>query len=308
MSHVDFHSYGQVILGPWASSEEIPERFCDYEIVGKEIERAMFGSSGSRYVYGSGPKLRNGRFAASGVITDWVHHEFPKTLSFAIELRPLSSIQGEKGFELDPSEIIPTSNEAFSAIRILLSFSSNQEAFLSSSSAVNECSRTTTIAASPPPSTSSSNVGVITGAVVGGVLAVLVLLLCIMCIRIKRRRSREKQPVETNAASSDDGSKEGGSLESVCAIVKRLDTSVQPGSEKVPRISDCEVPAQSPSHSGVLSTVSNECITPIAVDEGASAWSNLDDETSYGNTVVLDERNPFFPKGAVAMRTSRIDT
>jgi hypothetical protein len=113
VSHVDFHSYSQLILEPWASSNNPPPRVNIVKALSSSMSEAIAGVHGETYVAGTGGDLL---YLADGVFPDWTTNG--GSLSYTIELRPT----GSPGFELPPGEIIPTCEESYAAVKAMLQF------------------------------------------------------------------------------------------------------------------------------------------------------------------------------------------
>lgn len=67
---------------------------------------------GTKYQYGS---ISRTIYPASGSSVDWTYSAVNATYSFAVELRDT----GRYGFILPPSEIVPTGEETFAAVRAM---------------------------------------------------------------------------------------------------------------------------------------------------------------------------------------------
>jgi hypothetical protein len=113
VAHIDFHSYSQLILEPWASSNTAPPRANIIKALSSAMSDAIFDVHGETYVAGTGGDLL---YLADGVFPDWATDQ--GALSYTIELRPT----GSPGFDLPPSEILPTCEESFEAVRTLIQF------------------------------------------------------------------------------------------------------------------------------------------------------------------------------------------
>lgn len=115
--HIDFHSFAQLILGPWAySTSAAPPRADEHVLVQNEMASAMTSANGVTYIAGLGTDALLG--PAAGAMQDWTPAEVD-ALGWTIELRPNSSFPG---FELPPDEIIPTGEEALEAVKVLAEF------------------------------------------------------------------------------------------------------------------------------------------------------------------------------------------
>ncbi|MDP7006075.1 MAG: M14 family zinc carboxypeptidase [Phycisphaerales bacterium] len=113
VSHIDFHNYSQLILEPWASSNTPPPRVNIVKALSSQMSDAILSVHGETYVAGTGGDLL---YLADGVFPDWTTNA--GSLSYTIELRPT----GSPGFDLPPSEIVPTCEESFAAALTMLSF------------------------------------------------------------------------------------------------------------------------------------------------------------------------------------------
>ncbi len=113
VSHVDFHSYGQIMLSPWGYSlDPVPD-----QAILDQLTATMAGSIQSVHgeMYEHGDAFL---YLSSGTARDWTYGD-QAAYSTTIELRPTSS---NPGFELPPSEIIPTAEELFPAALDLAEF------------------------------------------------------------------------------------------------------------------------------------------------------------------------------------------
>ncbi len=113
VSHIDFHSYSQLILEPLASSNNPPPRENIVKALSNEISDQIFSVHGETYVAGTGGDLL---YLADGVFPDWTTNN--GALSYTIELRPT----GSPGFDLPPEEILPTCEESFAGAMAMLRF------------------------------------------------------------------------------------------------------------------------------------------------------------------------------------------
>ena len=113
VAHIDFHSYSQLVLGPWASSNNTPPQANIVNTLGANISDAIASIHGETYLFGTGGDLL---YLADGVFPDWT--TTTGAISYTIELRPT----GSPGFDLPPSEIIPTCEESFAGAMAMLRF------------------------------------------------------------------------------------------------------------------------------------------------------------------------------------------
>ena len=107
--HVDFHAFSQLILYPWGWSAKPTDDHAKYAGIGDKVASAMYAQHGVNYKLMQSVEL----YPAAGTMTDWMYGE-AGALSYTIELRPKSGFRN--GFVLPPSQIKPTSDEAFAAL------------------------------------------------------------------------------------------------------------------------------------------------------------------------------------------------
>jgi murein tripeptide amidase MpaA len=108
--HVDFHTFGQLVLYPWGyTPAPAPDRGL-FAAVGDRIASAMFAAHETRYALMPSVDL----YPASGTMSDWVYAE-NAAVSYTIELRP----KGGFGFVLPPDQIRPTCDEGLAAVLAL---------------------------------------------------------------------------------------------------------------------------------------------------------------------------------------------
>lgn len=111
--HIDFHSYGQMLLYPWSYSGTPTKDHARYGALGDKMASAIQATHQHKYRLLNGVEL----YAASGTMTDWMYGE-AGALSYTVELRP-SSGRGLRGFVLPPEQIRPTCDEALAATQAL---------------------------------------------------------------------------------------------------------------------------------------------------------------------------------------------
>jgi len=113
VAHIDFHSYSQLVLEPWASSNTPPPRVNIVKSLSGQMSDAIASVHGEIYVAGTGGDLL---YLADGVFPDWTTDS--GVLAYTIELRPT----GSPGFDLPPDEILPTCEESFAGAMAMLRF------------------------------------------------------------------------------------------------------------------------------------------------------------------------------------------
>jgi len=120
VSHIDFHSYSQLVLEPWASTYDPHPRDPVLKALSGAMTEAIASVHGEVYLAGGGELLYN----ADGTFEDW--STSTGALGYTIELRP----NGSPGFDLPPEEIVPTCEENFAAIMEMLRFVNQPALFL----------------------------------------------------------------------------------------------------------------------------------------------------------------------------------
>ncbi|MBX3407657.1 MAG: hypothetical protein KF869_12935 [Phycisphaeraceae bacterium] len=115
-AHIDFHSYGQLILSPWGYTSALPPEPAQSVFVrlNGDMAREIRAESGMTYV--GGPSYTT-IYPAAGTVPDWVFGDQSR-LSWTIELRDT----GANGFVLTADQIEPTGREAYRAILTLVDY------------------------------------------------------------------------------------------------------------------------------------------------------------------------------------------
>lgn len=106
-AHIDFHSYGQLLLHPWSYTRDHARDHKRLTKLAKGMEKAIRAEHGKRYTLMPAQSL----YPAAGTMMDWAYGE-RQASSFVIELRP----KGGSGFVLPPDQIIPTCDEGLAAV------------------------------------------------------------------------------------------------------------------------------------------------------------------------------------------------
>jgi murein tripeptide amidase MpaA len=114
ISNIDFHSYSQLILSPWGYTDtQVTPDAALFDLIADRMAASILSVHGE--VYDTGP-AGSTLYLASGVVIDWVYGD-QGAYSYTVELRPQSF---DPGFDLPPSEIVPTGEENFPALLDLL--------------------------------------------------------------------------------------------------------------------------------------------------------------------------------------------
>ena len=109
---VDVHSYSQMILWPYGTTEEPPPDQDTYQTLGSAMQSLVYDVHGRNYNAGS---LYTALYPVGGGSIDWTYTQLG-VLSYGLELRPPQYDPDLVGFELPAEEIIPNSEEMLPAI------------------------------------------------------------------------------------------------------------------------------------------------------------------------------------------------
>jgi zinc carboxypeptidase len=113
--HIDFHTYGQIVLYPWGYTRTPPPDRDRLAAVGDRMTSAIVATHGTRYRLSSAVEF----YPAAGDMPDWMYGE-AGALSYTIELRP-EWPAGRGGFVQPPSQIAPTCDEGLAGVLALRS-------------------------------------------------------------------------------------------------------------------------------------------------------------------------------------------
>lgn len=121
LSHVDLHSFGQLVLYPWSFTEDQPPAFDVLDELAVQLADALTGTHGVPYTPLQGSML----YPASGTFPDWSYGE-QGIHAFTFELRPEEVEEFNQGFVLPPSEIPLVCSEAMAALELLATWTADQ--------------------------------------------------------------------------------------------------------------------------------------------------------------------------------------
>lgn len=110
--HIDFHSYSQLILSPWAYTAALPPDAATFDVLNARMASSIRNVHGMNYV--AGPTYTT-IYPASGGSADWTYGA-RNMLGWGWELRDT----GQFGFELPADQIVPTGQENFPAVLDLM--------------------------------------------------------------------------------------------------------------------------------------------------------------------------------------------
>ncbi|QOJ18898.1 MAG: hypothetical protein HRU76_15450 [Phycisphaeraceae bacterium] len=110
-THLDIHSYSQLLLAPWGYKTELPPDHALFQQLGAQMQEAIRAVHGRTYVHGPAASTL---YIASGIAPDYAYGE-RGIIGFTFELRDT----GQFGFVLPPDQIIPNGEEIVPAIDVL---------------------------------------------------------------------------------------------------------------------------------------------------------------------------------------------
>ncbi|CAI8008905.1 Carboxypeptidase B [Geodia barretti] len=112
---IDWHSYGQLILHPWAFTKDDPKHDEQIKQLGSNMAKAIKEVHGTDYTSEKSIDL----YQCFGIASDWFYGDDAsstnggyRAVGYVIELRDT----GTKGFLLPPDQILPTGQEIFPAV------------------------------------------------------------------------------------------------------------------------------------------------------------------------------------------------
>lgn len=207
-AHLDFHSFGRLVLSPWSYTEESqdePPRDEENCGLGVAVAEAMTQSYGLPYSFGKGTSL----YVVGGTMTDWVADQ--GILSHTIELRPRinaesSGFLGHQGFLLAEEEILPTCKEGLEAVKTLLRFAADPSSFS------RQCSQSESSILPNPgddggdrtgKSSSPLDLAFVLGISLGGVAFVVLVAMIIIVVRRARRNPPSLEDAEASDVASE---------------------------------------------------------------------------------------------------------
>ncbi|XP_049997548.1 carboxypeptidase A5 isoform X3 [Alexandromys fortis] len=109
---VSIHSYSQMVMYPYGHSLEPVPNHEELFNLAKDTVKALHKVHGTEYTFGS---ISTTLYTASGITVDWAYDSGIK-YAFSFELRDT----GQYGFLLPASQIVPTAQETWMAIRTIM--------------------------------------------------------------------------------------------------------------------------------------------------------------------------------------------
>jgi Zinc carboxypeptidase len=221
-AHIDYHTYGGMILGPWAYSGSTPPMSLEWRAFGGKIANAIAAASGTKYRWGLGYDEILPYYAA-GVMSDWTFNQ--GIMSATIEVRPVA-LAGENlglgGFILDIDKLHECCNENYNGLRSVLQWTKTaslpgtpgdgSDAVDSSVENANNSTTPVPTTAGTPVVNAGNNQNSRSGVVGGGgwagiaiaiLLAVGVIAYLTLCFVRKRRQQPESNIVALELSPED---------------------------------------------------------------------------------------------------------
>jgi hypothetical protein len=115
---ITLHTYGQLWMAPYGYTTELPANYDSMERVGLAAVETIFNTSGKVYQFGSAASIL---YQSSGTSRDWAAGVPQIPYVYTLELRDESS------FELPPTEIRPTGEEIWAALKTTVDLIMNRE-------------------------------------------------------------------------------------------------------------------------------------------------------------------------------------
>ncbi|XP_062956608.1 carboxypeptidase A5 [Cynocephalus volans] len=109
---ISIHSYSQMLMYPYGCSLEPVLNQIELYSLAKDAVKALYEVHGIKYIFGS---ISTTLYVASGITVDWAYDNGIK-YAFSFELRDT----GRYGFLLPATQIIPTAQETWMAIRTIM--------------------------------------------------------------------------------------------------------------------------------------------------------------------------------------------
>ncbi|XP_060052546.1 carboxypeptidase A5 isoform X2 [Erinaceus europaeus] len=114
---ISIHSYSQMLMYPYGRSLEPVSNQEELYNLAKDAVKALHKVHGINYIYGS---ISTTLYVASGITVDWAYDSGIK-YSFSFELRDT----GRYGFLLPATQIVPTAQETWLALRTIMEHTLN---------------------------------------------------------------------------------------------------------------------------------------------------------------------------------------
>lgn len=120
--HLDFHSCGGFILGPWSFTTIDHPRQKEILALGGDMKKAIASHAGSQYEFCTGNRCL---YTVSGDLPDYA--TAMGGLGFTVEMRPLTGkFANFNDFAPPPDQILPNAEENYKAVEVALEWSLNR--------------------------------------------------------------------------------------------------------------------------------------------------------------------------------------
>lgn len=114
-AYIDFHSYSQLLMWPWAWQSAAPPHAEHIVSLGNSMQQTIQKVNGTRYQAG---QIYHIIYPAYGSSVDYAAGVATVPLPYGVELRDT----GAYGFLLPANQIIPNGNEIFAAVQTMASY------------------------------------------------------------------------------------------------------------------------------------------------------------------------------------------
>ncbi|CAF1432811.1 unnamed protein product [Rotaria sordida] len=117
--YINFHSYSQLWMSPWAYTTMKPSQFKIQDDGSIQAINALAAVHGTQYQHGN---IAQTIYVASGSTVDWIYGTANVIFSYGVELRDT----GKYGFLLPEDQIIPSGEETLAGLLALLQYIEKQ--------------------------------------------------------------------------------------------------------------------------------------------------------------------------------------
>ena len=130
VNHIDLHNYSALIVGPWASSNELTDDNDEIFCLGTKMQSVVSNENNYPYIFGTGT-VNGLLYLISGGMVDWIYASL-SSLSYLYELRPASlyyfnsEFDGLGAFDNDESDILSTCQEFYQGVIEMIKWASIQ--------------------------------------------------------------------------------------------------------------------------------------------------------------------------------------
>jgi len=109
--YIDFHSYSQLWMSPWGYTDALPKDYTAQNSLSAKCVSALRAVHGTQFAYGP---ISTTIYPASGSSADYTYGAGNVLYSYGVELRDT----GQYGFLLPPSQIVPSGEETYAALKV----------------------------------------------------------------------------------------------------------------------------------------------------------------------------------------------